>query len=212
MNIGSKIKQARNDSGLTQERAAELIGVSRQTVSNWENEKSYPDIVSVIKMSDIYNVSLDRLLKEDSNMNGNGYIDYLEDSTNVVKSRNRLSKIILLGVFLLIWAAAQIVFWFTAEPTRAGGVAVLSLWILLSVTAFVISLLSAKMNLFGKIKWALPVFFGFMFMLVPFSAFGFSGAQAVHTFRWPDFLMLPVGALISLAGTAIGALISKKTR
>lgn len=53
MEIGSKLKNARNENGLTQEQAAELLGVSRQTISNWENNKSYPDIISVIKMSDL---------------------------------------------------------------------------------------------------------------------------------------------------------------
>ena len=50
--IGSKIKAARLEKKLTQEQVAELLGVSRQTISNWENEKSYPDIISVIKMSE----------------------------------------------------------------------------------------------------------------------------------------------------------------
>ena len=48
--IGSKIKAARLKKKMTQEQVAELLGVSRQTISNWENEKSYPDIISVIKM------------------------------------------------------------------------------------------------------------------------------------------------------------------
>ena len=41
--IGSKIKAARLEKKLTQEQVAEILGVSRQTISNWENEKSYPD-------------------------------------------------------------------------------------------------------------------------------------------------------------------------
>lgn len=45
MEIGSKIKKSRIDAKLTQEQAAEALGISRQTISNWENEKSYPDIV-----------------------------------------------------------------------------------------------------------------------------------------------------------------------
>lgn len=62
MEIGNKLKKARNEKGITQEQAAEFLGVSRQTISNWENNKSYPDIISVIKMSDFYAVSLDILL------------------------------------------------------------------------------------------------------------------------------------------------------
>ncbi|MCH5206164.1 MAG: helix-turn-helix transcriptional regulator, partial [Oscillospiraceae bacterium] len=68
MEIGNRLKNARVEIGLTQEKVAEEIGVSRQTVSNWENGKFYPDIVSVIKLSDLYSVSLDELLKEDKNM------------------------------------------------------------------------------------------------------------------------------------------------
>ena len=67
--IGSKIKAARLKKKMTQEQVAELLGVSRQTISNWENEKSYPDIISVIKMSDYYEASLDYLLKGEQKMN-----------------------------------------------------------------------------------------------------------------------------------------------
>ena len=68
MDIGTKIKDARIAAQLTQEQVAEALGVSRQTMSNWENNKTYPDIVSVIKMSDLYEISLDHLLKEKEEM------------------------------------------------------------------------------------------------------------------------------------------------
>ncbi|MBR6666855.1 MAG: helix-turn-helix transcriptional regulator [Clostridia bacterium] len=48
MDIGCKLKQARNEKGLTQEQAAELLNVSRQTISNWENSKSYLEIPSFL--------------------------------------------------------------------------------------------------------------------------------------------------------------------
>ena len=64
MEIGKKLKAARSRAGLTQEQVAEHLFVSRQTISNWENEKSYPDIVSVVRLSDLYSISLDELLKE----------------------------------------------------------------------------------------------------------------------------------------------------
>ena len=82
--IGSKIKAARIEKKLTQEQVAELLGVSRQTISNWENEKSYPDIISVIELSNLYSISLDVLLKGDEKM-----IEHLEESTNVVKSNQK---------------------------------------------------------------------------------------------------------------------------
>ena len=61
MEIGEKLKAARVTAQLTQEQVAEKIMVSRQTVSNWENGKSLPDIISVMNLSDLYGVTLDEL-------------------------------------------------------------------------------------------------------------------------------------------------------
>ena len=97
MEIGKKLKNARIEAGLTKEKAAEKIDVSRQTISNWENEKSYPDIISVIALSDLYSVSLDELLKGDQKM-----AEHLEESTNVVKSNKKLTGAILLNIILMI--------------------------------------------------------------------------------------------------------------
>ena len=98
-NYGNRkeLKNARIEAGLTQEKAAEKIDVSRQTISNWENEKSYPDIISVIALSDLYSVSLDELLKGDQKM-----AEHLEESTNVVKSNKKLTGAILLNIILMI--------------------------------------------------------------------------------------------------------------
>ncbi|MBM6966750.1 helix-turn-helix transcriptional regulator [Massilimicrobiota timonensis] len=65
MRIADQIKSARIQKEYTQEQSAENLMVSRQTISNWENGKSLPDIVSIIRMSDLYDVSLDELLKGD---------------------------------------------------------------------------------------------------------------------------------------------------
>lgn len=97
MEIGAKLKDARSRSGLTQEYVAESVQVSRQTISNWENERSYPDIVSVIKLSDLYNISLDELLKGDEKM-----IGHLEESTNIVNSNRRLITAVAVNILFLI--------------------------------------------------------------------------------------------------------------
>lgn len=97
MEIGKKLKDARMRSGFTQESVAEKINVSRQTISNWENEKSYPDIISVIELSNLYSISLDELLKGDEKM-----MEHLEESTNVVKSTRKLIGAILLNLITVI--------------------------------------------------------------------------------------------------------------
>ena len=97
MEIGKKLKDARMRSGFTQESVAEKVNVSRQTISNWENEKSYPDIISVIGLSNLYSISLDELLKGDEKM-----MEHLEESTNVVKSTRKLIGAILLNIITVI--------------------------------------------------------------------------------------------------------------
>ena len=97
MNICEVLKQARVDAELSQEAAAEKVGVSRQTMSNWETGKSYPDIASVIALSDTYGVSLDSLMKGDTKM-----IKHLEESTNVTKSnKQKVASIIALGISIV---------------------------------------------------------------------------------------------------------------
>lgn len=63
MDIGKKLQQARIMAGLTQEQVAEALAVTRQTVSNWENDRTYPDIKNIVEISDLYQVSLNDLLK-----------------------------------------------------------------------------------------------------------------------------------------------------
>ena len=65
MEISTQIKKFRNTMKLSQEDLAEKIYVTRQTISNWENEKSYPDIHSLLLLSSLFNVSLDQLIKGD---------------------------------------------------------------------------------------------------------------------------------------------------
>ena len=203
VDIGNKIKNARMQSGLTQEAAAEILGVSRQTISNWENEKTYPDIVSVVKMSDLYNISLDRLLKENSTESG--YLDYLDESTDIVASKNKLTKIILTVSYLGIWAFSLIVFWLFISGSDAIGYSLMFLWILLPITTFVISLLIGKNNYRGK--WFFSVIFGIMYMLAEYATFQAANMAAFDKFNMPTLEMIPVGAAISLFGLGVGSLI-----
>ncbi|MEH7121879.1 helix-turn-helix domain-containing protein [Bacillus sp. JJ1532] len=62
MNIGEKLKLRRKKAGFTQEQVAEKMNITRQTLSNWEVGKNFPDIDSIIKLSHIYQLSLDEFL------------------------------------------------------------------------------------------------------------------------------------------------------
>ena len=205
MDIGGKIKKSRTEANLTQEQAAEALGVSRQTISNWENEKSYPDIISVLKMSDLYNVSLDYLLKGEQAMNS--YVEYLDESTNVVKSKTKQSKLILLLTYLAIWAFAIIFFWFFTADSDAMGYSLMFLWVILPVTTFVISLLISRNDYWGSRKWFGSIGFGIMYMLAEYATFSMANNVAFNKVNMPEFGMIIAGAVISLIGMAIGHLL-----
>ena len=208
MDIGTKIKDARIAAQLTQEQVAEALGISRQTMSNWENNKTYPDIVSVIKMSDLYEISLDHLLKEKEEMPMSNYIDYLEESTNTVKSQKKLSLTILLATYLGIWAFALIVFWFFISGSDAMGYSFVFLWIILPVATLVISLLIGKNNHLGKGKWLTPIAFGVMHMLAEYATFSVRNMIAIEFARInvPHFELILIGAFFSVIGLGIGSL------
>jgi len=210
MEIGSKIRQSRKEAKITQEQAAEALGVSRQTISNWENEKSYPDIISVLKMSDLYNVSLDYLLKGESAMNS--YVDYLDESTNVVKSRKKFSKLILILSYLVIWAVAVIVFWCFTGEEDAMGYSLMYLWIILPAATFVVSLLISRNNFWGRYKWLGSTGFGFMYMLGEYATFSMANNAAFGRVNAPDLSMMAAGTVISLMGMGIGHLLHMKNK
>lgn len=90
MNLGSKILKIRKDNKMSQEDFAEELNVTRQTISNWENGKNYPDIETLIAISDKFNISLDVLLKGEEKM--------VKDMDKKIKSH----KILIIIIILLI--------------------------------------------------------------------------------------------------------------
>ena len=58
MELGSQIKKYRNELSLSQDALAEKLYVSRQTISNWENDKSYPDVKSLLLLSEVFKTSI----------------------------------------------------------------------------------------------------------------------------------------------------------
>ncbi|WP_225048470.1 helix-turn-helix transcriptional regulator [Lacticaseibacillus kribbianus] len=65
MQIGKQIQAHRQDLGMTQDQLAERLYVSRQTISNWENDRHYPDIENLLLLSGLFHTSLDDLVKGD---------------------------------------------------------------------------------------------------------------------------------------------------
>lgn len=65
LQLNTQIKKYRTNLNLSQEELAEKVYVTRQTISNWENNKNYPDIHSLLLLSSLFHISLDQLIKGD---------------------------------------------------------------------------------------------------------------------------------------------------
>ncbi|MDE6672287.1 MAG: helix-turn-helix domain-containing protein [Ruminococcus sp.] len=97
MNIGKSIRQIRIENNMSQEDFAEIFFVTRQTVSNWENSKSYPDLNTIVKISDRFGVSLDRLLREDTEM-----VNEISEKTAVGIKWSRLRRTVFIIISVII--------------------------------------------------------------------------------------------------------------
>ena len=68
MDFGKQIRQIRKDAKLTQEQMAAKLNVSRQAVSNWENNKNLPDLEMIITISRVFGLSLDQVMVVSSSL------------------------------------------------------------------------------------------------------------------------------------------------
>ena len=105
MEFGKQIKKLRQEAQLSQEELAERIYVSRQTISNWENDKSYPDVNSLVLLSETFQISLDNLIKGD--------IEVMKDvirKEEIVKM-NRYGKIYTIMLIVTVVSAVPLFMW-----------------------------------------------------------------------------------------------------
>ena len=105
MELKAQIKKYRMEQNLSQEDLAEKVYVTRQTISNWENEKSYPDIHSLLLLSSLFNVSLDQLIK--------GHIETMKEIVNEqeVKKLNYYGSIFSIHLLVLVLSAVPLFNW-----------------------------------------------------------------------------------------------------
>lgn len=100
MDFGTQMKNLRKQKGLTQEQTAQELGVSRQAVSNWENNKNLPDLEIIIRISRIFGVTLDELILGESEDMNNMTEKLIEDSRENTKLKTAY-KILRTGAVLM---------------------------------------------------------------------------------------------------------------
>ncbi len=146
MKIGVKLKKGRADRSLTQEEVANILNVSRSTISSWEIGRTYPDLEMLVSLSDLYHISLDSMLREDEEM-----VQSL--SQEIQSSKKRKGWLIALGMlyipvllFLmyLLWGQDSLISSNQADVFSFGGMDPISLLMIGSLV-------------FGLISWGLPI-------------------------------------------------------
>lgn len=100
MSFGKTIKDLRRKENITQDEMAEKLNISRQAISNWENDRNLPDIEMLIIISKTFNISLDNLILEGDNMS-NITKKLINDSSENKRAKLNLYSIIV-GAFLLL--------------------------------------------------------------------------------------------------------------
>lgn len=108
MEIGNRIKSLRARAGMSQEDLAGRIYVSRQTIGSWENDKTYPDVQSLLLLSEIFDVTVDSLIKED-------VMTMTKTIDSDVRTMKQMAWVMVVFLLLMIaamaWLVVQTVAW-----------------------------------------------------------------------------------------------------
>ena len=142
MTFGEKLLKLRKENGMSQENLAEQLDTSRQAVSKWENGHGFPETEKLLMIGNVFNVSIDYLLKEEPELsngeNEQGYYASRETVEEYIISAKKSAKIAASGVFILI--ASTIIPNIFLEHESIANVIMLSLMavgtILLALFAF----------------------------------------------------------------------------
>jgi len=100
MYFSQKIKEERLKNEMSQQQLGELLNISRQSISKWERGEGYPGIESLIKLSEVFDITIDELLKGDDHLKGK----IIEDGKQLAYPKLKLFFDILLviGLFLVV--------------------------------------------------------------------------------------------------------------
>ncbi len=134
MNLSKQIKKYRDREGFSQEDLAEKIYVSRQTISNWENERSYPDIHNLLLLSVLFDVSLDDLVKGDMEM--------MKNNLQQVKF-NKLGQVMAIFLILAVGSIGLAIKFFG----NVGLIIPFVFWVIAMTAAIKIDIIKKRENI-----------------------------------------------------------------
>lgn len=116
MELANQIKRHRALLGLSQEDLAARIFVSRQTVSNWETDKTYPDVQSLLLLSDAFATSIDELVRGD--------VDIMKETISREAQRMERLSYAMVGLVALAAVAFVVLAWLLPAPSGVGRLSI----------------------------------------------------------------------------------------
>lgn len=121
MDFGEQLRKVRTEKKLTQEQVASKLNVSRQAVSNWENNKNLPDLEMVVSLSKTFDLSLDQLILGGRDKN-NMTEKLIKDGSETRRAKMNLIAIIIGAVLLILGAACILIKAVSVEYIDAQGI------------------------------------------------------------------------------------------
>lgn len=139
MSLGTNLQFLRKRENMTQEQLAEALEVSRQSVSKWESDSTYPETDKLLQLTELFHCTLDDLMKKDISS------QYIEDKNHYDQHKNQFSKRITLGVCLILSGLTLTCFLQAVLPYREGfdrdglsGIVFL-LFVVVAVAVFIVT-------------------------------------------------------------------------
>ncbi len=177
MTLGERIKELRTNAGLSQEKTAELVGVSRQAVTKWEADQSAPSTENLFKLAEIFGTTVDMVLSPVENENNSLaeqiYKLYKTDlekkdaERRAARKKNILLALAVFGGYVIIYFATRI---FAENPDHVSGLTwligtrhlpYLIGWLLDSNLFWISMAISIIPSMFGKKYFSFSTLFGF---------------------------------------------------
>ena len=117
MTLGEKIARQRKELNYTQEQLADILGVSRQSISKWESDIAYPETDKLIELGKLFDCSMDYLLKEEitekDGVQTSGFTKKVEEIRRKVmteKNKGKVKKILkIIGIILAVVLTIDII-------------------------------------------------------------------------------------------------------
>lgn len=191
MSLGERIKEQRKNCGLSQEKVAELVGVSRQAVTKWEAEQSAPSTENLFRLAEIFGTTVDILLaseKEEKNSPAEQiyYLYKMEeakkaDDLRARRKKNVLMALSVMGGYILIYLLGRLIWCDLTESSFIGWLvsvrpngehSYLYGWLLSSNLFWIALIISTLPAIWGKFKFSFTTLAGFVVGLLAGMLFG----------------------------------------